>query len=144
MVLGKYKIPYRLPRRPRSTGPSRTADPALIHRASNLERQAIVDFRARGGSVLATWATGVRGGSGAWLGFGFLERALDTKVVGTTASEKDDNFLMPRGELPVTHSLPAGHRIWTERVPEWLPLRLAAVNPAVHIMDWSRNFHDGG
>lgn len=144
-VLGKYKIPYKVATQADEidrAGPLLLILPSTIA-LSNRERQAIVDFRARGGSVLVTWASGVRGEAGDWLGFGFMEGALDTKVVGTTVAEKEDNFLMPRGEAPITHSLPAGHRIWTERVPEWFPLRFAAKNPAVHIMDWSRNFHDG-
>ncbi len=144
-VLVKYKIPYKIATRADEID---RAEPALLIlpstiALSNGERQAIVDFRARGASVLVTWACGARSETGAWLGFGFMERALDTQVVGTTAQENDDNFLMPRGEAPITHSLPAGHRIWTERVPGWFPLRFAAKSPAVHIMDWSRNFREG-
>jgi hypothetical protein len=47
---------------------------------------------------------------------------------------------MPHGDNPVTHSLPAGRRVWLERANQWFPLRLSARNVAGHMMDWSRTF----
>ena len=143
-VLSKYKIPYQQINRPAQIDnalggvlilPSSVA-------LSSREKQAIVDFRSKGGSVLATWASGIRDEKGAWQGFDFMSQALDTVVVGTTASEKDDNFLMVQGDSPVNQTLPAGNRIWTERAVEWFPLRMTVKRPALHIMDWSRTFHD--
>lgn len=104
------------------------------------EKQAIVNFRAKGGSVLASWLAGIRGEKGEWLGFNFMESALDTKVVGDTRAEEEDNFMMPYGDNPITHHLPAGLRIWMEVVKETYPLRLVGRNPAAQIMDWSRTF----
>ena len=47
--------------------------------------------------MLASWLTGVRSENGAWIGFDFMERALDVKVVGTTQADNDDRFMMPHG-----------------------------------------------
>lgn len=142
--LKRYRVPFKVVRDVAQIEHSAAAVlllPSSIA-LSDEERQAIVEFRARGGSVLATWATGVRNERGHWVGFGFMKQALDTEVVGSTAGEKSDQFLMPQGDGPISHSLAAGYRIWSERVPEWYPLRLRSKNPAVHVMDWSRNFHD--
>jgi hypothetical protein len=113
--------------------------PSLVALSSR-ERQAVIDFRARGGSVLSTWLTGVRDEKGAWLGFDFMHKVLDTKVVGDTSAEKDDNFLMPNGDSPITNHLQAGHRVWLERAKGWYPLRLSGRQDGAHIMDWSRTF----
>ena len=85
---------------------------------SERERQAVIGFRAKGGGVLASWLTGVRNEYGEWRGFGFMETALDTKVVGNTEADEDDTFLIPYGDSPVTHQVPAGLRNWMERDKE--------------------------
>ena len=105
---------------------------------SEREKRAVIGFRAKGGGVLASWLTGVRNENGEWRGFDFMESALDVKVVGDTQADKDDNFMMPYGDSPVTHSLPAGLRIWLERVGEWHPLRMIGEHTAAQMMDWSR------
>jgi Polysaccharide deacetylase len=110
---------------------------------SERERQAVIDFRAKGGSVLASWLIGVRNEKGEWLGFDFMANALDARVVGNTEEAEDDNFMMPYGDSPVTHYLPAGLRIWLERSREWYPLRLLGRYPAAQIMDWPRTFVSG-
>lgn len=105
---------------------------------SEREKQAVIDFRAKGGSVLASWLTGVRNENGEWRGFGFMENVLDVKVVGNNEAEKNDTFLIPHGDNPVSHALPAGQRIWMEHPKDWYPLRLMGRHPAASIMDWSR------
>lgn len=105
------------------------------------ERNSIADFRKRGGSVLTTWLSGVRGAVGEWTGFDFMTDTLNTRVVGDTRHENDDVYINPHGDNPVTHQLPAGLRIWTERAEGWYPLRLSGVNSAAQIMDWSRTVH---
>ncbi len=107
------------------------------------EKRSIADFRERGGSVLASWLTGVRGESGQWLGFGFMEQTLKTRVVGNTETTVDDTFIMPHGDNPVLHHLPAGLRIWVERAREWFALRLSGAHSAAEIMDWSRTVQTG-
>jgi hypothetical protein len=67
-----------------------------------------------------------------------MENSLDVKVVGNNEGEKDDSFLMPHGDNPVIHALPAGQRVWMEHAKDWYPLRLAGRNSAADIMDWSR------
>lgn len=110
---------------------------------SEREKKAIAQFRERGGSVLATWLAGVRNDAGAWNGFGFMEKTLESKVVGNTEAEADDAYLIPHGDNPVTHGLPAGQRVWTERLKEWYPLRLKGVHEAAQVMDWSRTVKPG-
>jgi hypothetical protein len=107
------------------------------------EKRSIADFRERGGSVLASWLTGVRGESGQWLGFGFMEQTLNTKVLGNTEATADDTFVMPHGDNPVLHHLPAGLRVWIDRAPEWFALRLKGAHSAAEIMDWSRTVKTG-
>jgi hypothetical protein len=104
------------------------------------EKQAIATFRNKGGSVLSTWLSGVRNENGDWSGFSFMESTLDVKVIGNTEKDPDDNFMIVHGDNPITHHVPAGQRVWFERLKDWYPLRLAGTNTAANIMDWSRKF----
>jgi hypothetical protein len=140
--LRKYKIPFTIATSPSELERS-TAGVVLLPSSvalSSREKRMITAFRARGGSVLATWLTGVRDDKGQWTGFDFMANALDVEVLGDTSKSKDDNFLMPYGDNPVTNSLPAGRRVWLERANQWFPLRLSARHIAGHMMDWSRTF----
>jgi hypothetical protein len=110
---------------------------------TDTEKRSIADFRERGGSVLASWLTGVRGESGQWLGFGFMEQTLNTRVLGNTEAAADDTFVIPHGDNPVLHNLPAGLRVWIDRAPEWFALRLKGAHSAAEIMDWSRSVKTG-
>ena len=145
VFLRKYKIPFQVVT---SVDKLEKTQPGILLLPSSValserEKQAVVSFRAKGGGVLATWLTGVRGEKGEWQGFGFMENALDAKVVGNTEADENDNFMMPNGDSPVTYSLPAGLRIWLERPKDWYSLRFATGNSAAQIMDWSRVFIAG-
>ncbi len=145
VFLRKYKIPFELLS---SVEQLEKAQPGVLLLPSAValserEKQAVMDFRAKGGGVLATWLTGVRAENGEWRGFGFMETALDAKVVGNTEAEKNDTFLMPHADNPVTHALPAGLRVWLEHPKDWYPLRLQGRHPAANIMDWSRTVATG-
>lgn len=144
--LRKYKIPYvrvtaadlleQVPAHSVLLLPSNAA-------LSEREMAAIRAARERGVSVLSTWLTGVRDESGEWRGFEFMEKALDVRVAGNTEDGEDDNFMILHGDNPITHALPAGTRVWLERVKDMLPLRLVGKNYAANIMDWSRTYsHD--
>jgi hypothetical protein len=50
------------------------------------------------------------------------------------------SYLLPYGDNPVTHHLPAGQRVWLERAKEWFPLRLSGRQIAGQVMDWGRSF----
>lgn len=142
VFLRKYRIPFQVVAsvdKLEKAQPGILLLPSLVA-LSDREKQAVTSFRARGGGVLASWLTGVRGEKGEWQGFGFMENTLDVRVVGNTEADENDNFMMPHGDSPVTHSLPAGMRIWLDRPKDWYPLRLAGRFPAAHIMDWSRAF----
>ena len=145
VFLRKYRIPFQVVA---SVDKLETAQPGVLLLPSSValserEKQAVINFRAKGGGVLASWLTGVRDDKGEWQGFGFMESALDAKVVGNTEADENDNFMMPNGDSPITHSLPAGLRIWLDRPKDWYPLRFAARNSAAQIMDWSRAFIAG-
>lgn len=140
VFLRKYKIPFRTLT---AVEQLEKAQPGVLLMPSTValserERRGVTGFREKGGSVLASWLSGVRSENGEWLGFGFMEAALDARVVGNTGAAEDDNFMMPHGDGPVTHSLPAGLRVWLERSKELHPLRLVGRNSAAHVMDWSR------
>lgn len=72
-----------------------------------------------------------------------MEDVLNVKVVGNTQADEDDNFMIVHGDNPIAHSLPAGLRVWLERVDEFYPLRLVGGHAAANIMDWSRTFVPG-
>lgn len=145
VFLRKYKIPFRIVA---SVEQLEKMLPGVLLLPSSValserEKQAVMGFRAKGGGVLASWLTGVRNENGEWRGFGFMETALDAKVAGNTEADEEDNFMMPHGDSPMTHHLPAGLRIWLERVKEWYPLRLIGRHSAAQVMDWSRTFVSG-
>lgn len=79
---------------------------------SATERTAIDVFEKKGGSVLATWATGARSSSTAWAGYGFLQDQFDINVSGEIAQQDKEKFLVVSGETPVSYTLSAGTEIW--------------------------------
>lgn len=140
VFLQKYAIPFTVIR---SVEALEAVEPGVLLLPSSValsdrEKRAVLGFRAKGGGLLGSWLSGVRGERGEWQGWDFMARALDVAVVGTTESEEDETFLMPYGDSPVTHSLQAGVRIWLERVKGWYPLRLIGDHPSARMMDWSR------
>lgn len=143
--LRKYKIPFMTTASVEAL--ERSAAPVLLLPSavalSEREMQAVVAFRANGGGVLSTWQTGVFNEKGEARGYAFMESALDVKVAGSTEADENDSFLIPSGDNPVSHYLPAGLRVWTERVKGWYPLRLAGQHTAARIMDWSRSAPEG-
>jgi len=103
---------------------------------SDAERDAILGFRTRGGSILATWATGTRSGSGEWSGWQLLD-SLGAKVVGEIPKDAESRHLTLDGESPVSHQQPPGTRIWMGKTTETL-LRMTGTNRAARFMDWPR------
>jgi peptidoglycan/xylan/chitin deacetylase (PgdA/CDA1 family) len=106
------------------------------------EREQIRAFLARGGSVVATWATGTRDGAGQWFGHGFVEELFGVRVHGEVTPDSEETFLMPSGESPVTHRLAAGRRLWIGKLAE-KPLRLEAPQIAARYFDWARTVKNG-
>ena len=105
------------------------------------ERRAIELFADSGGSVLATWGTGVRNGRGQWAGYGFVEGLLEMKVTGKVlaADNKENNtrFLNSFGDGPLTWTVPAGQRIFLGEVAE-TPIRVESPNLAARYFSWER------
>ena len=145
VFLRKYRIPFRViasVEQLEKTQPGVLLLPSSVA-LSDREKRAVAGFRDKGGSVLASWLAGVRDERAAWKGFGFMEEVLNVKVVDNTQADEDDNFLIVHGDNPIAHSLPAGLRVWLERVDELYPLRLEGGHAAANIMDWSRTFVSG-
>jgi peptidoglycan/xylan/chitin deacetylase (PgdA/CDA1 family) len=103
---------------------------------SDEEQTEIVAFRARGGAILATWATGTRNGKGDWEGWQFLEK-LGAKVLGEIPGNAEVNNLILTGESPVSNTHPAGHRIGMGKTSESL-LRATGEMVAGRFMNWAR------
>jgi len=101
------------------------------------ERQAINDFASRGGSLVLTWGTGVRDGSGRWSGYGFIENLLQVKVRGKLEVSDEEHFVNTFGDSPLTWGLPAGTRLFLGLVGE-TPLRIEGPQLAGRYFNWSR------
>jgi peptidoglycan/xylan/chitin deacetylase (PgdA/CDA1 family) len=100
------------------------------------ERNEIAAFRARGGAILATWATGTRNAQGDWQGWQFLE-SMGAAYVGEVSVDKDINHLILKGESPVSNTHPSGQRIHMSQTSEKL-LRLKGDATAGLFMNWAR------
>ncbi|NEX60014.1 polysaccharide deacetylase family protein [Noviherbaspirillum galbum] len=103
---------------------------------SDSERTEIAALRSRGGSLLATWASGARNAKGDWSGWQFLE-ANGARMVGEIPATTEAGYLVLNGESPVTHTQPAGQRIALIKTAETL-LRLKGENVAGRFMNWAR------
>lgn len=105
------------------------------------ERKAIEAFAEGGGSILATWGTGVRDGRGHWTGYRFLENLFEMKVnaVGLSRdnAEVSSRFLNSFGDGPLSWSIPAGQRIFLGEVSE-IPLRVQSPRLAARYFSWER------
>jgi peptidoglycan/xylan/chitin deacetylase (PgdA/CDA1 family) len=104
------------------------------------ERNEIAAFRARGGAVLATWATGTRNGKGDWEGWQFLD-TLGVKYLGEISADKEINNLILTGESAVSHTHPSGQRIFMSKTSERL-LRVKGEVTAGRFMNWARMTDD--
>ncbi len=104
------------------------------------DRADIALFKNRGGSVLATWATGTRNGNGDWEGWQFLE-TLGVKTVGELPVESESRQLILTGESPLSHTLGSGQRIWMSKTSESL-LRFKGDQVAGRFMNWARITED--
>lgn len=104
------------------------------------ERSEIQAFRARGGAVLSTWATGTRSGSGDWEGWQFVE-SLGTKVLGEIGPDSEANHLILNGESPISHSVLAGQRVFMSKASESL-LRLQGTSVGGRFTNWARVVED--
>ncbi|MBP8306120.1 MAG: polysaccharide deacetylase family protein [Burkholderiaceae bacterium] len=99
------------------------AKPAVLVIASAValsaqERASITAFAGRGGSVLATWASGARDETGQWLGYGWLRQVFGVEVAGEIAPDSDERHLLPFGESPLNTRVGAGRRLFLNRSTE--------------------------
>ncbi|HZN85173.1 MAG TPA: polysaccharide deacetylase family protein, partial [Burkholderiales bacterium] len=121
---------------------ARAGKPGVLILASSValseaERKAIRERIAEGWSVLGTWAVGVRDGKGQWAGYGFIDELFAAQVASELAPAKDESFLLPYGETPLTHALPAGKRVYLASASEPF-LRVRAANVAARFGNYMR------
>ncbi len=107
---------------------------------SDDERAELLAFRAKGGAILCTWATGTRDGTGGWRGWQFLQN-LGARVIGEIPAAANVNNLILTGESPVSHTQTAGQRIALAKTSEVL-LRATGEVVAGRFMNWSRTPDD--
>ena len=100
------------------------------------ERVEILAFRAKGGAILCSWATGTRDGNGGWRGWQFLQN-LGARVIGEIPAAASVNNLILTGESPVSHRQGAGQRITLTNTSEAL-LRATGEVVAGRFMNPSR------
>jgi peptidoglycan/xylan/chitin deacetylase (PgdA/CDA1 family) len=110
---------------------------------SDSERAAIRRRIAAGWSVLGTWAVGVRDGKGEWSGYGLIEEIFSAKPAPELAPGKDESFLLPYGETPLTYALPAGQRIYLLQAGQPF-LRVRAANAAARFGTYMRDVAQPG
>lgn len=106
------------------------------------ERAAITAFTERGGSLLATWATGSYDDVGHASGYDFLDALLKVRINGPYKPDAE-LMLMPFGDGPLTWALPAGRRMSIGKRTDYV-LRANADNTAAIFMDWIRSKDDAG
>lgn len=102
------------------------------------ERRAINHFGQRGGSILGTWATGARDGSGNWRGFGFVQDTFDVRIAGQITRDSEEWFMLPMGDGPLTWPIPSGRRMYLGKIAENL-LRVQASHIAARYSTWDRS-----
>ena len=100
------------------------------------ERAKILSFYNRGGSILATWATGSWAGPGKWAGWDLI-KSLGGNPLGETTT-KDGEFLIFRGETPVTFNITAGERISLSPSEENILVYKPDASSAARLVDWAR------
>ena len=110
---------------------------------SESERAAIRARLAAGWSVLGTWAVGVRDGRGEWSGYGLIEELFSAKAAPELSPGKDESFLLPYGETPLTHALPAGQRIFLLQAGEPF-IRVRAAHAAARFGSYMRDVAQPG
>ena len=104
---------------------------------SDAERASVRARMAAGWSVLGTWAVGVRDGTGQWTGYGFIDELFAAQVASELSPTKDESFLLPYGETPLTQALTAGKRIYL--APSREPfLRVRTANGAARFGNYMR------
>ena len=112
------------------------------HVLDSAEREAIKDFAASGGSLLATGAAGSRDVTNQFVGYEFLDSLFNVKVRGTYKADTEW-FMMPFGDGPITWSLPAGRRMYLgDNLTGFL--RIESDNLAAVLMNWMRAKDDAG
>lgn len=133
------KIPYKeISRLEKIEDPRRTVLvlPSAVA-LEDTERKAILEFRDRGGNILATSTLAARNGRGEWTGYDFVKDLFGVSVTGDIPPEKEERHLNLFGDLPFALSYNTAERIWLGKMGA-NPLRLKGGKTAGVITDWAR------
>ena len=109
--------------------------PSAVSLATD-EREQILAFHNRGGSILSTWATGSWSPPAQWVGWDFLN-SLGGNVTGDSGTGLS-KFLLVQGETPVTFSIDAGERIPLLSATEKILLFKGGPSSAGRLVNWER------
>ena len=101
------------------------------------ERESLIRYKNKGGSLIVTWAAGSRDAQGKWAGWDLIQQLGDTKVVADLPSDGSLTHLVTKGQGPLTHAMPAGLRMPFGKTSE-VPLLLAGADVAAHVMNADR------
>ena len=104
---------------------------------TDIDRQQLLAFRDRGGSVLATWATGTRSPQGEWTGWDFLQRLGDARFASEIPREAQLVHLVLTGASPLAPEFGPGKRIGTGATSEPV-LRFRGAQVAARHLEWAR------
>lgn len=99
------------------------------------DRAALQSYLQRGGDLLASWATGARGGDCSWLGYDFMVDIAGAETVGTLKRYSPTFLAVPHGSA-LSAGLPPGLRIELRNEP-WIAVRSPV--SAAFWSDWALN-----
>ena len=105
------------------------------------ERREITKRADAGEGLLATWMPGTLDASGKALPATFIEQAF--RVSAKPADPGEKFFLITAGDTPLTHSIPAGTRLWAGKDRKF-PTPYLELPGAGYLADWSRGVDKTG
>lgn len=75
------------------------------------ERSDVIRYKAAGGNVLLTWATGSRDGNGKWVGWDFVKQISGLDVVAELPKATETHQILTKGEGPLTYNMEPASQI---------------------------------
>ena len=137
-------LPYKIVTHPSDLERMPAASPLILPSAAVLpeaEQRLIAERLAGGDSLLATWMPGSLDATGAPVPAAFIEKTFG--VAARVQPFADKGFLVTIGDTPLTHSLPAGTRVWVGKEQKYRTPLLTTPG-AGYLADWSRTPGDSG
>ena len=82
------------------------------------ERSDIIRYKAAGGNLLLTWATGSRDGNGKWVGWDFVKKVAGVDVAAELPEATEIHQILTKGEGPLTHNMEPASQIGLGKTAE--------------------------